>query len=102
MKVCCNELLEAINSDGYLLGYDQVRRTVYFGLLDYVPALDEIAYNKGPIQKLVYCPFCGHKFQKSLWTRWYKELSRFGIESSFDENIPKEFLTDEWWKKRGL
>lgn len=53
-----------------------------------------------------YCMFCGKKLPMSLRKKWYDILEKeYGLESPDEEDkkkIPKEFLTDEWWKNRRL
>jgi hypothetical protein len=50
--------------------------------------------------------FCGKKLPKSVRHEWYDILEeKYGLESPDEEDkkkIPKEFLTDEWWKNRDL
>ena len=55
----------------------------------------------------VYCPWCSKKFPEPLDEEWNRILTEeYGIKwPDLKENkhkIPKEFHTDEWWKKRGL
>ena len=53
-----------------------------------------------------YCMFCGKELPKSLRKEWYAILEeKYALESPDEEDkkkVPKEFLTDEWWKQRGL
>ena len=53
-----------------------------------------------------YCMFCGTKLPESLRVPWFDILEQeYNLESPCEEDkkrVPKEFLTDEWWKKRGL
>ncbi|HLC07436.1 MAG TPA: hypothetical protein VJJ26_04585 [Candidatus Babeliales bacterium] len=53
-----------------------------------------------------YCMFCGKKLPISLCREWFDILeNEYGLESPMEEDkkkVPKEFLTDEWWKKRDL
>ena len=57
-------------------------------------------------QKLLYCPWCGKKLPEPLGDKWEEILeTEYNLKKpSFlpDSQIPSEFLTDEWWKKRGL
>ena len=52
------------------------------------------------------CPFCGKRFPKELGLEWIHL-----VEEQFGEKylsppkmyeLPQEWLTDEWWVKRGL
>ena len=53
-----------------------------------------------------YCPFCGAKMPKQLYMSEYENALEEVLGKDFcdikEEEIPDEFKTDEWWKKRGL
>jgi hypothetical protein len=53
-----------------------------------------------------YCYNCGAKLPESLRDMWGDILEQeYGLKYplGMDKNkVPKEFLTNEWWKKRGL
>ena len=53
-----------------------------------------------------FCPHCGTKLPLSLRDEWFDILEQeYELEDPMDDDkkkIPKDFLTDEWWKKRGL
>ena len=51
-----------------------------------------------------YCPWCGSKLPESLRDEYFDILKKeYNIVAAiFTEDIPEEFQTDEWWKKRGL
>ena len=60
---------------------------------------------------LFYCPWCGKKLPKKLSHKMEEILEReYNITAKNwdapgwddEKDLPKEFLTDEWWKKRGL
>ncbi len=61
-------------------------------------------------QDIKYCPWCGRKFLEMLDKEYDKALSKaLGIRPKditlshyTTSNIPPEFHTDKWWKKRGL
>jgi hypothetical protein len=57
------------------------------------------------IQYISYCPFCGSKLPELLIFD-YDDALEEAVGKEFcdikEEEIPKEFQTDEWWKKRGL
>jgi hypothetical protein len=62
--------------------------------------------NSSTYAMIDFCPFCGEKLPVSLRDEWFDILEQeYGLESPCEEDkkrVPKEFLTDEWWKKRGL
>ena len=55
--------------------------------------------------EILYCPWCGKKLPKKLSDEWIDILvEEYGInpENTFeDPSVPEEFLTEEWWVKRG-
>lgn len=53
-------------------------------------------------QIIHYCPWCGKKFPLGLDDAFFEEIEKLGFETANDLNLPEEFKTDEWWKKRGL
>jgi uncharacterized protein DUF6980 len=60
-----------------------------------------------PCYKVHYCPYCGTQLPKDLVDEWMNILeNEYNIDDPYDSKqkklIPKEFKTDEWWKKRGL
>jgi hypothetical protein len=90
-----------INDDrGKCVDYDPTERffSVYY------------AGNKGEGTHIPYCPFCGSKLPKLLVDeRWDTILRELGPDYLPDDDnnppkkeLPEEFRTDEWWKKRGL
>lgn len=59
------------------------------------------------VQLLFYCPWCGKKLPESLRDKYFDLLeNEYHVEPEFDiqqdPNVPAEFKSDEWWKKRGL
>ena len=55
-----------------------------------------------------YCPWCASKLPESLYDKQEEILEKeYGLTDTWEGGehyhlIPEEFLTDEWWKKRGL
>lgn len=49
--------------------------------------------------QLNYCPWCGYKLPASKRDSWYEGLEKLGIENVSEENVPRKFKTDEWWRK---
>jgi len=54
-----------------------------------------------------YCPWCGTKFPKDLAQEKADILQNEHLHNDDnctldDSCFPAEFLTDQWWKKRGL
>jgi len=53
-------------------------------------------------QGIDYCPWCGAKLPESLRDRWFEELESMGLKEPSRETAPEEFLTSEWYVRRGL
>lgn len=54
---------------------------------------------------MTYCYNCGTRLPESLRDTWFEILrTEYHIDDPVDDinKIPKEFKSDEWWKKRGL
>ena len=47
-----------------------------------------------------FCPFCGTKLPASKRDLWFDTLEAMGVEDPSEQDIPKEFTTSEWHKKR--
>ena len=48
-----------------------------------------------------YCPWCGTRLASSLRDVWFDRLNELGIEPD-GVDVPRDMLTDAWWKKEGL
>lgn len=61
----------------------------------------------GVATRLKFCPWCGNQLPKDLANKWVEEIeTKFNVTETLDRDqlnkIPQEYMTDEWWKKRGL
>lgn len=79
------------------------------GLLTYNKKWREYAikiHNSSTYALMDYCPFCGTQFPNSLRHEWHDILEgEYKLEHPAEKDrkkVPKEFWTDEWWKKRNL
>ena len=59
------------------------------------------------LQGLFYCPWCSKKLSDSVRQDWFEILDKeYNLDNPWSDEqeklVPKEFRTDEWWKKRGL
>ncbi len=94
---CCNDIEKTLNENSIGIAYNMVFREYYF------------KRKKNEVITLIwYCPWCGHKLPDSLRATFFDIIeNEYGIETNIFEvlkhpNLPKEFKSDEWWKKRGL
>ena len=99
-EFCCDAMDASINNYDKatpLIEYDKSTRNYDFLRFNHPNGTHQILY---------YCPWCGKKLPKELDEEWEDMLEEeYGITDPFDEDkdkVPKEFWTDEWWKKRGL
>lgn len=97
MKHCCQDMDMHLESNEIYLSYCPIDRTYY------------IPYKKkmgGGYQVLLYCPWCGKHLPKELRNELFDILEQeYNLDISFLEikkKAPKEFQSDEWWRKRGL
>ena len=98
MEHCCDQMRyflknndknKVFDSDDiiyYALKFDEYGIVVHDGGSSYIT--------------IQYCPWCGKKLPVSKRELWFDELEKLGIEDPTEEEIPKEFRSDEWWKKR--
>ena len=95
---CCFALNAMINEGDdplYNVKYDSKTREYFLKSLE------------GPyIRSFEYCPWCGYHFSKNLSDEWFSVIRHELHLNPWDPDdrvkIPEEFLTEEWWKKRGL
>ena len=93
---CCKEMDYQVHSH-YLLKYSP-----------HTKKYDFILYNHpdGNHLPLFCCPWCGKKLPKTLGKEWCAIIKeKFGLDYVFKQEwakLPKEFKTEEWWRKRGL
>ncbi len=100
MKYCCEIMSSHISNDhdmDQLIYYDKCCRTY---------AVRLIKDDHGTHQIIKYCPWCGTKLPEDLSDRWFEILNNeYDIDDPMgadEAEVPIEFLTDEWWKKRGM
>lgn len=108
-KHCCFSMDSALASEeirswGELIEYEPTTRSYHF-------LLYENNKYSGTRYQLKYCPWCGKKLPKDLEEEFEEVLAKeYNItaknwnapEWDDEKDLPKEFLTDEWWKKRRL
>ena len=106
MNFCCDTMQRYI--DEHNLFYDPSIREVMF----YIKSNDKTGYQpeyyKSPC---IYCPYCGAKMPNQLnvdenGNSPYADALEEAVGKEYcditEDEIPEEFKSDAWWKKRGL
>lgn len=61
-------------------------------------------FSSTSVSLMVFCPNCGTKLPSSLRDNWFDILEKeYGIDDPMEDDkkkVPKEFLSEEWWKLR--
>ena len=106
---CCERMDFFLEEERVAIYYNPVYREYFIRLWSF-PKAKHVIYA---------CPWCGHKFSPSLIEKYFQILdSEYKIvycdysekyfkddteyEHETEVDVPKEFKSDEWWKKRGL
>lgn len=120
--VCCTNLKEKMvlifdcdtnpeyNCSKFPLTYEPEKRRFF---LPNVPPFFKFhgfptKYHRILLSQIFYCFWCGKALPKSLAPEWFKIVtSEFGVTDIFNQKqlakkLPPEFLTEQWWRQRGL
>lgn len=90
-KHCCKDMNFFLEENKVVISYTSNQRLYAINLK-----------SSGGLQAINYCPWCGSKLPSFFKNEWFDTLEELGFEDPYDQEIPEEFKTDEWWKKRGL
>lgn len=98
MKHCCPTMNIYASKKNDILKYEANIRSY-----DFLTPNGE----SGDLKSFQYCPWCSTKLPEDLDEEWGEALEKdHGISEPFIEtdyeDLPEEFKTDAWWKKRGL
>lgn len=98
---CCVIMAENLLNDCIPIRYLAIFREYSFVML-YANRVDPITY----------CPWCKKKLPSSLRDNYFVTLKQeyyfedeeiaIPMITSDNDSLPKEFLSDQWWIKRGL
>jgi len=97
-KFCCDYLASRLAERNNYIKHNSSFREFYLERSD----------TKSVITLIWFCPWCGTKLPKGLRNEWFDILEKeYNIEADIMErknrsDIPLEFKSDKWWKKRGL
>ncbi len=105
MKYCCIKMEGALEEYGTPISYTPYTRSydMAYGTEFKNSETGEITF--GVVEPLFYCPWCGVKLPENLFAEWHDEIEKFDIDTLDKEQLkklPEEYLTEEWWKKKGL
>jgi hypothetical protein len=89
-KHCCKKMEKNIGENKIHLYYSQKIREYGINILD----------GGTSIQCIYYCPWCGIKLPESLRDEWFETLDNMGFDDPRDQDIPKDYKSDAWWRKK--
>src|SRR5690348_5911143 len=97
MQHCCEYMTDALLEKKIYVGYGPRYREYFI--------YDKSGFNNGYL--LWHCPWCAKKLPSSVRDQWFEVLEKeYNLDDPWSDEqeklVPKEFTTDEWWKKRGL
>jgi hypothetical protein len=99
---CCEQMEERIN---YRCSQHPNPFDCPDNLISYLPKFDEyglIVHGGGSSSIFInHCPWCGEKLPESKRDLWFERLEALGYDNPSEQDIPNEFLTDEWYKNNG-
>ena len=93
---CCSQMIFFLEENKVAIYYDKRKRN--FAI--------ELKGSSG-IQRIFFCPWCGKRLPESLSDEFWDIIDKLEIDTSEvpledHPDMPEEFKSDEWWKKRGL
>lgn len=97
-QYCCINMQQYTNNDRICMGYSDIFREYYI-----LRKEDNVS-----VYRIDYCPWCGEKLPKELRDEYFDILKKeYNLEPNLadirnNQDLPKEFQSDEWWIKRGL
>jgi hypothetical protein len=75
-------------------------------VLDWIAPWNEyripVSYDGNASTLISFCPWCAAKLPESRRDLWYKTLYELGYTDPSEQNVPEEFNSDMWWRKRGI
>lgn len=95
---CCGSMRQYVKNDRICMGYSDIVREYYICRKE-----DDVS-----VYCIKYCPWCSAQLPKELRDEYFDILKReYALEPNLlnirnNQNLPEEFKSDEWWKKRGL
>lgn len=87
---CCEEMSRALAGNDVAIEYNPRFREYGISIMD----------GGSSVLLARFCPWCGTKLADSLRERWFDRLDELGLEPE-DEAVPKEMMSDQWWRHGG-
>jgi hypothetical protein len=53
------------------------------------------------VVRIQFCPWCGVRLPESKCDRWWDELEAMGFDEPYEQDIPDEYKSDEWYREDG-
>jgi hypothetical protein len=95
---CCLEMAYAISHPVEVAHQGPNR------VLDWVASWNEylipVAHDGYSSTQIRYCPFCSRELPPSLKKQWYQALYAMGYAAPSEQDIPSEYDSDVWWRRR--
>jgi len=108
IKHCCKDMDFFLDERRVAIYYNPIYREYFIKLWSYPDGKHSI----------YHCPWCGCKFPKSLINEYFNTLEKeynisylrdinryiehIGFCDEIERELPEEFKSDKWWKKRNL
>jgi len=52
------------------------------------------------VMQMRFCPWCGSELPESKRDLWFDTLAGLGFDDPWQQPIPDEFRSDQWWRVR--
>lgn len=87
---CCSKMRKNVDQKKLHLTYSIKFREYGIRILD----------GGTSIISIFFCPWCGKKLPESLRDDWFDTLENMGFDDPRVQNIPEDFKSDAWWRKK--
>ncbi len=91
---CCDDMRFFLKEKKVAIKYDLRVRGYYVNL-----------WSSGGLQVITFCPWCGMRLPENLDAQYWDELEKLGfcdINDVLEKRVPEKYLSDLWWRERGL
>ena len=71
-------------------------------VIDWIASWDEymipVSHDGYAATIIQFCPWCGAKLRESKRDLWHQTLYKLGCKDPGNQELPKEFKSDKWWR----